>query len=51
MVTPTAYLLGCEVGANGLKFLKKGTLLSKMTKKELFRLERQEETNIVSVEF
>ncbi len=38
MVTPTAYLLGCEVGTNGLKFLKKRTLLSKLTKQGLFRL-------------
>jgi hypothetical protein len=38
MVSPTVYLLGCEVGTNGLKFLKKGTLLSKLTIKGLFRL-------------
>ncbi len=42
MVSPTVYLLWCEVGANGLEFLKKGMLLSNTTKKGYSDLLRQE---------
>jgi hypothetical protein len=42
MASPTVYLFGCEVGANGLEFLKKGMLLSNMTKKGYSDLLRQE---------
>jgi hypothetical protein len=51
MVTSTIYLLGCEVGANGLEFLKKGTLLSKLTKQGLFRLAKKRADEYVLFEF